>query len=133
MPVGATFGNQISLQSVALAGDLVPGSELGVTFYWGALERPAGNYTVFVHLIDEQDNMVASHDGRPMRGWYSTLAWQPGHTIPDEHLIPLPAELPSAAYRLRVGLYLPETGDRLPVLDAAGQELPGNFVILPIE
>jgi hypothetical protein len=133
MPVGATFGDQIKLKSVAIGGDAMPGGELTVTLYWEALRPPDDDYTVFVHLIDEQDKTLAGHDDRPMGGRYTTLAWLPGQLVPDEHPIALPAELSAGLYRLRVGLYRPETGDRLPVADSQGQELPGGFVILPIE
>jgi len=133
VPVGATFGDQIKLKSVAIGGDLMPGGGLMVTLYWEALRPPDADFVVFVHLIDEQDKALASHDGRPMEGRYTTLAWLPGQLVPDEHLIALPAELTAGPYRLRVGLYRSETGDRLPLTDSEGQELLGGFVILPIE
>jgi len=127
VPVGATFGDQISLKSYALMDDWT------VTLYWEALRPPDDDYVVFVHLIDEQDNSVASHDGRPMAGRYTTLAWRPGHLVPDEHPLSLPAELPPGDYRLRIGFYLPKTGKRLSVFDAQREEQPGGFIILPIE
>jgi hypothetical protein len=130
-PVEATFGDQISLKAVQLGGNSTPGGELVVTLYWEALRLPEGDYTVFVHLIDSQDAVIASHDGRPMMGRYSTLAWQPGHTVPDQHPILLPADYSPEGYRLRIGLYVPETGDRLPVLDTQGLGPPLEYVILP--
>jgi len=125
VPVGATFGDQINLKSYALRDDWT------VTLYWEALRPPDDDYVVFVHLIDEQDNLVASHDDRPMAGRYTTLAWQSGHLVPDDHRLSLPAELPPGDYRMRVGFYLPETGERLSVFDAQGEGQPGGFIILP--
>jgi hypothetical protein len=35
-------------------------------------------------------------------------------------VIPLPADLPQGEYRVRAGLYRPDTGERLPLVGAAG-------------
>jgi len=132
-PVDIVFGDQIGLRAMQVSGDGGPGGELVVILYWEALRQPEEDYTVFVHLIDSHDIAIASHDGRPMMGRYSTLAWRPGHTVPDEHPILVPAESSPGPYRLRIGLYLPETGERLPVLDSQGPEPPLEYVILPTE
>jgi hypothetical protein len=50
-----------------------------------------------------------------------------GETIKDVHQLPLPADLPAGEYRLNIGLYLLETGERLFVVDAAP---PANMVTL---
>jgi hypothetical protein len=130
-PVDVVFGDQIGLRAVQLSDDSGPGGELLVTLYWEALRPPEGDYTVFVHLIDSQDIAVASHDSRPMMGRYSTLAWRPGHIVPDPHPILLPADYSPGAYRLRIGLYQPETGDRLPIVDPQGREPPLEYIVLP--
>jgi hypothetical protein len=132
-PVDVVFGDQIGLRAVQLSDDGGPGAELLVTLYWEALRPPEGDYTVFVHLIDSQDIAVASHDSRPMMGRYSTLAWRPGHTVPDPHPVLLPADYSPGAYRLRIGLYQAETGDRLPMVDPQGREPPLEYILLPTE
>jgi hypothetical protein len=126
VPVGATFGDQIRL--IGYAVDDTPAA----TLYWEALRPLDNDYTVFVHLVDEKGEMVANYDSRPMGGRYTTLAWLPGHIVPDGHPMALPAALPPGPHLLRVGLYLPETGDRLPVTSSQGQEQPNGSVLLPI-
>jgi hypothetical protein len=133
VPVGAVFGEQITLVGVAFDGDAMPGGQIVVTFYWEALRPPDNDFTVFVHLIDGQGAMLSGHDGRPMMGRYTTLAWQPGHLVPDEHRISVPATSPAADRQLRVGLYIADTGDRLPVLDNQWGVPAGDMIILPIE
>ena len=132
-PVGAVFGDQIALRSMALEGELMPGGELVVTLYWEALRPPDSDYTVFVHLIDGQGTMLSGHDDRPMMGRYTTLAWQPGHSVSDEHRISFPAASQAAEYQLRIGLYIAETGDRLGVSDSPWVAPAGDMIILPIE
>ncbi|MCI0577283.1 MAG: hypothetical protein L0331_13925 [Chloroflexi bacterium] len=119
-PVGATFGDQITLDGYELSGEWTPGSTVGVALYWGALRPPDGDYQVFVHLLNEAGELVANHDGKPVDSRFKTVAWQPGDVIRDEHLLTLPADLPAGGYRLVVGLYLPETAERLAVQDSQG-------------
>jgi hypothetical protein len=38
--------------------------------------------------------------------------------VVDERVVPVPDDLPAGNYRLAVGLYRADTGERLPVLDA---------------
>jgi hypothetical protein len=50
-----------------------------------------------------------------MKGIYPTTLWQPGEFVTDVHTIPVPPNLPPGEYSLEVGLYLAETGMRLPI------------------
>jgi len=111
-PATADFGGQIELLGYDTARQ--PG-ELAVTLHWRALRPPAQDYAVFVHLLDAEGRIVAQHDGQPQNGAYPTSVWDTGEVVADEHVLDLPADLPAGSYRLRVGCYLPGSGDRLPV------------------
>ena len=52
--------------------------------------------------------------------------------VPDAHPLGLPAGPLSAELRLLVGLYRPETGDRLSVVGPLGEEGHEGFIILPV-
>ncbi|MEZ4646715.1 MAG: hypothetical protein R3E31_28980 [Chloroflexota bacterium] len=71
---------------------------------------------------------MAGHDGKPVDGRYTTLAWQPAQLIQDDHLLTLPADLPPGHYDIAVGLYRLETGERLPVWDVQNEEQPGRAI-----
>jgi len=71
---------------------------------------------VFVHLLDAEGRIVAQHDSQPQDGAYPTSVWDAGEVVADEHVLDLPVDLPAGHYRLRVGWYLPGSGDRLPVV-----------------
>jgi hypothetical protein len=88
---------------------------LEVTLHWRSLEPLKMDYTVFVHLLDGSDQVVAQDDRQPQQGAYPTSVWDEGEVIVDGHSLALPSGLPAGQYRLRVGLYRPETGQRLPV------------------
>ncbi len=94
-----------------------PGGTVDVTVYWEAL-RPAGeNYVVFVHLLDDDEIVVAQRDTYPGLGNYPTSAWVAGAAFADTYRITVPesAYTPNQA-RVQVGLYL-QGGGRLTVAD----------------
>jgi hypothetical protein len=111
-PVGASFGGQIELLGYAA----LPREEgLALTLYWRGLQPVDADYTVFVHLLDGAEQVIAQHDDQPQGGAYPTSVWDPGEVVVDEHLLLLPVDLPAGPYPLRVGLYLLGSGQRLPV------------------
>ena len=129
-PIGATFGDQIRLSGINVDREQEPGDEVALSLFWEALRVPDNRYTVFVHLLNAAGDLVASHDGEPVDGTYPTAAWQPGPLIQDTRQLSLPADLPPGEYDLRVGFYLLETGERLPVVGAEGEAYPDHALPL---
>jgi hypothetical protein len=131
------LGGQIGLvgydSSTELANSgstsLETGDVLSLTLYWEALKEPQGDYKVFVHLLDETGALVAQDDAAPRGGSYPTWAWQPGDFVPDLHQVTLPDERPPGPYYWWVGMYNPDTLDRLPV-DGPEGPLPNGAIPL---
>ncbi len=110
----AQFGTSVELVGFDLREAVrSPGSPLEVTLHWHAVETPDRHYHTFVHLLDEEGNIVAQHDGPPGEGTLPTLGWLPGEYLIDPHLLQIPFDLPDGIYYLGVGLYDPDTGLRL--------------------
>jgi len=136
-PVEATFADQMELTSCAFEPSPSAMAEvLHVSLSWRSLHSTEGDYTVFVHLIDESERVWAQHDGGPVGGSRPTSAWQPGEEITDHHGLALPADLPPGEYSLAVGLYDAATGRRLPVVTGQGaaptdRVLAGSVLIAP--
>lgn len=110
-PPLAEFGNQIILQQVHARR--LDADNLLVQLQWQRLDPPAADYTVFVHLLDDQGSVLAQDDSVPAVGFRPTRSWQPEEVVVDYHWIRLPASVDLTNTRLSVGLYLPETGERL--------------------
>ena len=120
--VQASFADKVKL--VGYEVDPAPsGDELPLTLYWRAEAPMEADYTVFVHLLDAAGNVVAQGDAPPQAGRYPTHWWDPGEVVADGHAIPLPADLSSGDYRVRVGLYKPSTSERMARTDAAGDAI----------
>lgn len=123
--VGIPLGDQAEL----LGYDLDPSDgQLRVTLYWRATAEMESSYTVFVHLLGPEGGVVAQHDGIPAGGGYPTPLWMEGEVVADPHILDLPAGLPPGSYTLEVGMYIQETGERLPVPDS-----PDGAVRIPVQ
>ena len=112
-PAEANFGNEIALRGYST--DL-EGIELAVTLWWQALQAPGADYSVFVHLLNAEGETIAQHDGQPQNGAYPASVWDAGEIVADTHILALPSDLPPGTHSLQIGLYLLETGARLPVM-----------------
>jgi hypothetical protein len=114
-PAEASFGGVARLLGFSLEpAEGRAGQPLQVALTWQSLAETATSYTVFVHLLDQEGQIVAQHDSLPGLGVLPTTGWLPGEYLVDVHALDLPVELPEAAYTLVVGLYDAATGDRLP-------------------
>jgi hypothetical protein len=68
-------------------------------------------YTVFVHLLDANGNLLASADAEPGNGEFPTTGWIENEYIADVHAAI--ANIPPGTYQIEIGLYDPITGARL--------------------
>ncbi len=123
--------------TTALTGyDVVQqGDQLHLRLHWACMAPMEHDYTVFVHLISadassgQNDGPAAQSDGPPLDGDYPTSFWDSGEVIVEERTMPT-AGLAPGTYQLHVGMYLLETGERLPALDGTGNRLPDDVVPL---
>ncbi len=110
----ATFADGIALANDDVVLDAEQ-ARLLVRLTWLAQQSPSVGYTVFVHLVpaDTLAQPLAQTDAPPRQGFMPTWAWQAGDLVPDEHQLPLPREIPPGVYDVIVGMYRPDTGERL--------------------
>ena len=108
-----------------------PGAPLTVTLYWHALAEMDEDYTVFVHLLNEDGALYGQGDGPPLDGDYPTSYWSPGEVLADTHVVPLEDGLPQGAYLL-VGLYRLADGTRLPTYTTEGGRVRDDAIVLQI-
>jgi hypothetical protein len=126
-------------EAIALRGytrtpeDVQCGDILQVTLFWEALDSPPGRYKVFLHLVDDQGQIVSQYDGEPGHGLNLTTQWRPERgTFPDRYGVSVPATLAPGTYRLLVGMYDVSGAPRLPI-SAAGEPVGDVLTLATIE
>jgi 4-amino-4-deoxy-L-arabinose transferase-like glycosyltransferase len=110
-----------------LSGPTRPGDTPELTLIWHALGRQNRNWTVFVHLVDTQEQIVAEDNRPPQDDAFPMLQWVAGDWVEDRHPLALPANLPPGEYRIRVGLFFPRTERRAGVYSKRGT-LRGDYL-----
>jgi hypothetical protein len=125
------LGEHIRLLGYRLdSNDLAGEGSLTVTLFWQSDGRLTEDYHIFVHLLSTEGQLVAQHDGVPVQGSRPTWSWRDAEIIQDEHLIVFAAGPPDGTYMISAGMYDWLTGNRLPVVNAAGERLPDDSILL---
>ena len=115
--VAVRYGDAIALRGYRWRAT---GGDLQISLVWEAVSPPGEDYKLFVHLIDVAGNIVRQYDAVPCAWQCPTSQWQAGEVVPDTASISL-VGLPPGVYRLAVGLYSPETMERLPVQEESNR------------
>jgi hypothetical protein len=100
------------------AASPVAQQQVEVVLYWEAADLVAGDYTVFVHLIDGQGRLLAQQDNMPVGGSAPTSGWPAQTLIRDNYRIALPEGVAAGPLTVAVGLY--DAVGRRPVTLADG-------------
>lgn len=132
-PQSADFGDQISLLGYAIEPPAPTGDvpKVRVRLFWQATGVIDRDYTVFVHVLDKQGQLVTQGDGPPAGG-YSTSRWSQQEIVEDIRSLELPPGAPVEGLQIKVGLYYPATMERLPVTSAPG-DIAADGVMFPLE
>jgi hypothetical protein len=134
-PVGAKLGEAITLVGYDLSEPIIQQTKsFTVTLVWRAAAPLNTDYTAFVHLVDGNGALVAQDDDQPLGGQYPTSFWAMGDVIRDSHPLTLnaPVSLDASDYTLVVGMYHPQTGERLPAYDDQGARLKDDTITLQV-
>ena len=101
--------------------DLMENEEtVDLTLHWRALKNVDTSYKIFLHLTDASTgSLVGQVDYIPQSWAYPTDWWVAGEYIADPISLPV-SHLPGGEYQLWLGIYDPDSGERLAVSDASG-------------
>lgn len=129
-PISVSFADQIDLIGYSLSDrNLMPGESLDITLFWSPRARPSEDYTVFIHLLDSQDQIRGQVDSPPRAGRYPTSLWDVGEVVVDSHTFSLGRALLADQYRIAIGLYDQESGRRVEVVDEDGRTIANHVII----
>jgi hypothetical protein len=123
----ADFDGQLIFHGYTLPAGAKPGDSIPLILVWQAQTALETDYAIFVQLRDSANNTLASADHQPYLGLAPTSTWPAGAVIQEVTWLDLPPDLPPGHYNLYVGLYHPDTLERLPLQhDSSGE----NAVII---
>lgn len=106
-----TFAERVALRGFTLAAT---DTTLTVTPSWNVLQDQPGGLFTFVHVLAPDGQRVAQIDAPLDEGLFA--AWQAGQQFGSPLPLALPTGLdPTAAYRVVLGVYDPQSGARLPI------------------
>ena len=117
------FGEQIDLIGYDIQARLL-------TLYWRRAAPITADYTVFVHVLDANGTVVAQKDQQPAASTNPTSLWDEGEVVTDPYTIAVSAQ---GKYRIELGLYRAETGERLAVSDGNGKALGDHVTLASFE
>lgn len=128
-PMTAELDGQVRFLGYNLEGHFRPGGSLHLTLFWQALTKMEGNYTVFTHLVDERGGLWGQKDNQPVDGFYPTVGWTEGEIVRDQYDLTISPQAPPGPYRIVVGMYRADTGERL-VVGQVGNLPPSDKILL---
>jgi 4-amino-4-deoxy-L-arabinose transferase-like glycosyltransferase len=112
------FSDQARLVGLDLSDTQIKaGEQLSLTLYWQAITTFDKSWTVFVHLLDGEGQIVSQQDQIPGGGQFPTTGWLPDEYLVDAYNLLIPANTPPGQYRLEIGLYDANDFHRLPVVE----------------
>jgi len=111
--VNQTFSNDSGDLAMLLGVDTNPETN-EVTLIWQAENETPTSYRVFVHLLDADGAILSQSDGEPVSWSRPTTGWMPREILQDTHQLSFPGD--TEDLKLRIGLYDPGTGQRLPTV-----------------
>ncbi|MDH7487431.1 MAG: archaemetzincin family Zn-dependent metalloprotease [Anaerolineae bacterium] len=124
------FGQYIWLREVAVLNDYVaPGDVVQVSLVWEAGQSVERRYKITLQLLDERNQVMAQRDAEPVGESRPTDGWRAGERIHDAHGLLIPLGTPPGSYRLIVGLYDRENGQRLRLADDSDHFTVGQITV----
>jgi len=106
-PARALIADAVQFLGLSVPPEPVsPGDSILIELYFRAVETPADNYSVFLHLLGPDGRLVAeangSAAGRPTAGWL------PGEVVAVGLGLTVPAGVPAGDYAFESGWFLPD-------------------------
>lgn len=119
IPLQANFAEQVEL----IGADWLPSKDSGyLSLYWRTLQPFSQNYKIFVQLRDNTEQTIASADHEAYDGLIPTQSWPVNAILKDTNRLDLPTDLQQGSYSLYIGIYDPNTLERLPIInDISGE------------
>jgi 4-amino-4-deoxy-L-arabinose transferase-like glycosyltransferase len=134
--LNAWYEDVIALkQGAVLDPSVHAGEAVRVALIWETTTPVEDEWLIYAHVMDTATGTLqAQYDSIPGGGLLPMTSWRVGEEVRDHFGIALPAGLPPGKYEVRIGIYHPVNGARLPVTrgDDAGPDyiVVGHFAVV---
>ncbi len=128
--IPAEFGGGLQMLDIQTRPAVGDQARVIIDLVWRLTQPTQTSYTLFVHLLNASNEIVAQADTIPVSGLFPTDFWPLGVPVRDQVEIALPPGAPAGRYTIALGWYDWRTSERLPVLDTAGQPLTDRIELL---
>ena len=127
----ALFGDSLRLLEAQVRVETVVGGEkLAVELVMDSTAPLPRSYTLFLHALDSDGQRVGQRDSATGGGLFPSDAWKPGQPLRDVYLVPIDVAGGRQPYRLALGFYDWQTGERLVALFPTGARLSDDQFLL---
>lgn len=117
-PALARFNNDelalLEARVVRPPGTWRHGATVELDLTWQALKQPNRDYTVFMHILDENGKQWGGTDEKPQGNTLSTLNMVAGRVYTDTQTVQIDLNGPTEGYHMELGIYQTTTGERAP-------------------
>jgi hypothetical protein len=128
-PLRKDLGDKVRFLGYNIESGFRPGDNIHLTLFWQALQDMDTSYTVFCHLIGPDGRVWGQKDMPPAAGFHPTDSWVDKEIVRDQRDILTDPSGPTGMYTFHIGMYFPQTGERLPVIAADGDP-EGDHIVL---
>lgn len=133
MPLQLNFGNRLVLMGYDLAAAESPADvPLDLAIYWRARPPLDQDYSVGLHLVDDQGRLYGQADRLHPAG-YPTSRWRATEYARDRRSLLAWPGTPPGRYDLLLFVYEANSGRRLELLNEAGQPLAVTYRLASVQ
>jgi hypothetical protein len=111
---------------------LAAGQPLAISIRWEVTQTLYEDYTVFYHLLDQDNNLITQIDSALLTGNWTTSALVPNQPVTSLQTLTLPDNLRPGTYILEIGAYRLPSVQRVPVRDQAMNVLADDVIRLSV-
>lgn len=128
-PVSANLGGVAEIEGyIVTPASAGPGDRVQVTVYWRPLSQTDQPYSVYLHLLADDDTLLAQRDTYPGLGRNPTTVWEPGRLFADTYQVLIPDNAAGPAH-FKLGLWQTTAGDYAFLLGADGQPADSGLTL----
>jgi hypothetical protein len=130
-PQEQNFNNEIRLIGYEYNARVVQtGDVLTLTLFWEAIQEAPADYIVQVRLLDDQGNILAAADNRPVP---ATAAWKAGQIVEDRHQLLIGEQISPGFYAIDIALLDAKTNQRQNIVGEDGHWIDNHLRLAKVQ